>query len=117
MSNASLPAAPLAVIVDRLVARAIVDDDHTRKARTKAYETLSINPRTLYSWRTYPRACVTMAVADRILSASPYLWFDVWPECAEHPKPARGCEACLVHHRARRAFTGKRVPKSLGAQS
>lgn len=109
MSNASLPAAPLATAIERLISFTPGADD----ARGRACERFYLNPRTLYAWRTGAKRSVTLAVADRILSASPYLWFDVWPECLAHETPLRSCADCLTYYRARRAFTGRRVPESI----
>jgi hypothetical protein len=118
MAHASLPSAPLAAAIDRLVDRAQrAVDEPNGIARKLAYQELAVNPRMVYAWRAQTYPTVTLAVADRILSHSPYLWFDVWRECAEHEGPERGCAACEAHYKARLAFTGKRVPRALGGKA
>lgn len=97
-----LPAKPLADMVDRVVSRT---NDHEC-----ALQCLGIAPRNLLDWRTKPGASVQPAVADRVISRSPYLWFDVWPECRTHRGPARTCEACWAHYRARAMFTTAVLP-------
>lgn len=113
MSNASLPAAPLAAVIDRILARVLVGENPASTARTIAYQDLAVNPRTVWAWRATPRATVTFSVADRVLSCTPYLWFDVWPACEDHEEPEAECLTCLVHYRARRLFTGRSVPKAM----
>lgn len=116
MALSPLPAAPLAVLVDRIVSRAAPDDgNHANVARTFAYEAMQISPRTLYAWRA-PRATVSPLVADRVLSGTPYLWFDVWPECEKHKRGHRvspSCAVCRAYFSARAAFTGKALPIAL----
>lgn len=97
-----LPAKPLADMVDRVVART---NDHEC-----ALELLGIAPRNLLDWRTKPGASVQQAVADRVISRSPYLWFDIWPECSAHRGPAKMCEACWAYYRARSMFTPAVLP-------
>lgn len=114
MSVGALPAAPLANMVERLVAHAEPDDPQSVR-RHETYRALTIHPRAVYVWRTQPRATVSWAVADRVLSASPYLWFDVWPECDQHhERPDRDCSTCRAYYRARFLFTGARLPRGFG---
>jgi hypothetical protein len=102
-----LPAGPLVAMIDRMLLRAsegLSPSDHTddRGARAAVYERLGTSSRRVYEWRR-PRAQVQADVADRVLSASPYLWFDIWTECplgVEHDAAvALGgtCPRCDAH--------------------
>lgn len=112
-----LPAAPLVALVERMLTQSTGDLDPATEsylmdgARARVMERIGINNRRLFDWRK-PGARVDPIVADRVLTASPYLWFDVWPECPRGPKHAAQiaysgkCETCDAHARARYAFTG-----------
>jgi hypothetical protein len=122
MTNASLPAAPLVAIVDRVVRRAVGEVDTStrygqragRDLRESALARMRLDPRALHAWRSGERKTVTLAAADRVLSTTEYLWFDVWPECPYHPEPALGCVHCHTHCHARFLFTGDPLPQGFG---
>lgn len=114
-SRSHLPAAPLVAVLERVLARYDGGDDINMSggASKHAYRELAMNPRQLWAWRTGSNATVTPTVADRILSRTQYLWFDVWPECEVHEEPDRSCATCKAYYRARLDFTGKRIPRAM----
>jgi hypothetical protein len=116
-----LPARPLVEKIDRMLAyaspgRGTRITDNTSNDRAAMYEQLGTSTRRLYEWRK-PGAQVQADVADRVLSGTPYLWFDVWLECprdAEHEVAVMdtgSCARCVAYERARFAFTGQRPGK------
>lgn len=117
MSNqpSRLPAKPLADVVDRLLFWATEGREDSALERTVVFERIAVSPRVVWTWRTRPGAKVEKGCADRVLSASPYLWFDVWPACETHARPERGCETCETHYKARLVFTGVATPRALDA--
>lgn len=102
-----LPAAPLARMVDQLVAR-------SRLSQEEVCDRLSLSPSVLSEWRTQSGRRVDPSTADRVVTASPYLWWDIWSACdrgpqhdhdlAEHDR----CEICDAHIIAQYVFTGVR---------
>lgn len=110
--TATLPARPLADAIHRMIHRSGATDPND-PIRTAMFDDLRISSSHVSKWRNQPRATVTLDVADRVLSASPYMWFDIWPECRAHPTPALGCVHCHSHYAARLAFTGARLPAEL----
>jgi hypothetical protein len=95
-----LPAAPLAALIDRMCAK-----DGDAKA---VLARLGVDQRKVYDWRHRPNANVDSDRADRVLSASPYLWFDVWPECEEHA-------ARRIRSARRAGTTSSRAGRSRGS--
>lgn len=107
MSNTTnLPAAPLAALIDRICAR--------EGNPKQVYKRLKIHERLVFDWRNRPGYTVQFDSADRVLTATSYLWFDVWPECAEHTDPDPACASCVAYFRARKTFTGAHVPPGFG---
>jgi len=98
--SASIPAQQLAALIDRMGARD--GDPH------HVYRALNVDESLVRRWRQEP-CKVSANRADRVLTATPFLWFDVWPACETHD-PCPTCRACVAHVRARRAFTGQPIP-------
>jgi hypothetical protein len=111
-----LPAAPLVAVVDRLLHWAtggeLAERGKNSPERTAVFERIGVDPHVVWAWRK-PGARVGKELSDRVLSASPYLWFDVWDTCSEHPRPVYGCDTCTAHYRARLVFTGVPMPRAL----
>lgn len=113
-----LPAAPLAAVIDRMLAYASdIEGVNDLGRRAMVYQQIGTDPRVVADWRNLPRRRVDFATADRVLTATPYLWFDVWHECdhgpAHHSAMALDgkCETCETFYRARFVFTGVRPPR------
>jgi hypothetical protein len=83
-------------------------DPFAGPARASVMDRAGLCARNVHSWRR-PGATVQWWVADRVLTSSGYLWFDVWPACGAHEDPDPSCGACDAHARARLAFTGERT--------
>jgi hypothetical protein len=113
VSNTTLPSAPLAAVIDRIMHRALIGEGYSSSARTRVYAEIGVHPRRLWGWRSGECRTVGFSVADRILTRTQYLWFDVWPECTEHEEPLFGCPGCLAYYTARKAFTGAVIPREM----
>jgi N6-adenosine-specific RNA methylase IME4 len=111
--STTLPAAPLAAVIDRILQRALISEGYASTTRTRVYAEVGVHPRRLWGWRSGECRTVGFSVADRILTRTQYLWFDVWPECTAHPEPLFGCPDCLAHYTARKAFTGLLIPRAI----
>ncbi len=95
-----LPAGPLAEFIERMIAaeRARLNwlPEPLRRGHDNFRESvcarLGIDARTLYAWRKGQREGAHLDVVDRVLTRSPYHWWDVY-DPAEHPEVARIMEA------------------------
>ena len=95
MSAGVLPAGPLLAALELMAARDGV-------GLYAVCERVGTTDRTVRRWRSSSTTMVTIALADRVLTHSPWQWFDIWKACRAHTSPADGCDVCRAHSRARR---------------
>jgi hypothetical protein len=72
-----LPAAPLAAVLARFVAREGVDEERGGGVG-RVCDRAGIPDRTYFAWRTGEREHVNFDVADRVLTNLGLMWWDVW---------------------------------------
>lgn len=72
-----LPALPLAVALERIVAQREVDHDDPRESVCSA---AGIAVQQLTRWGTGTLDAVSFSVADRVLQGLALFWWEVWPE-------------------------------------
>lgn len=105
MEDARLPAGPLAAAIVHLAERIAAEHGlDTRGGLWLACGRYGVSPRNVFAWRTGERAFVNFEVADRVLTASPLNWWDVWVECDTHSVHVDDCPVCLSYLRAERVF-------------
>src|SRR6188768_1137687 len=103
VSAGVLPAAPLLRALE-MMAR----EQHAGVMR-RVCERVGITDRTVRRWRSGESTTVTIELADRVLSRSPWHWFDIWKACRAHPHvPEPECTTCGAYTRAAQAFDSVR---------
>jgi len=96
VSAGVLPAGPLLAALELMAARDGV-------GLYAVCERVGTTDRTVRRWRSSSTTMVTIELADRVLTNSPWQWFDIWKACRAHAWPGTDeCVVCRAHARARR---------------